>query len=258
MKKKIIIGLCLMLGTSMVAASGSCKKVMNAVGGYAALKSALSGAVLPSGGPSNGGFDLNMWATIVSDDGTVCAVTKTGRDINDQWFGSRVVSAQKANTANAFSLQRGLALSTANLWSATQPGGSLFGLQFSNPVNPKVAYAGNSRKFGTRRDPMIARRIGGVNVFGGGLALYNSAGDMIGAVGVSGDSSCADHNIAWRIRDTLSLDYVPVGLTTGDNIIFDIDPNTGLSASGFGHPTCTGASNISVNEQVLIDHPLSP
>jgi len=39
----------------------------------------------------------------------------------------RVISAQKANTANAFSLPQ-LALSTANLYSAVQPGGSLFGL----------------------------------------------------------------------------------------------------------------------------------
>ena len=256
--KKIIFGICLIVSTGMVAADYPCRTVLNAVGGYAALKTALKGAVLPSGGPSNGGFDLNMWATIVSDDGTVCAVTKTGNDINDQWLGSRIISAQKANTANAFSLKTGLALSTANLWSATQPGGSLFGLQFSNPVDPEVAYAGNSRKYGTRRDPLVAHRIGGINVFGGGLALYNSSGDMIGAVGVSGDSSCADHNIAWRVRDALFLDYVPAGLTTGDNIIFDIDPATGASASGFGHPTCTGADNITVNEQVLIDHPLSP
>ena len=256
--KKIVFGIALILGTGVAAANHSCKKVMDAVGGYTALKSALSGAVQPSGGPSNGGFDLNMWATIVSDDGTVCAVTKTANDINEQWLGSRVISAQKANTANAFSLKSGLALSTANLWSATQPGGSLFGLQFSNPVYPEVAYSGRSRNFGTRRDPMVNKRIGGINVFGGGLALYNAAGDMIGAVGVSGDSSCADHNIAWRVRDALSLDYVPAGLTTGDNIIFDLDPGTGLSASGFGHPTCTGADNITVNEQVLIDHPLSP
>ncbi len=256
--KKTIIGICLMVSANMVSANNSCATVMNAVGGYTALKTALTGAVLPSGGPSNGGFDLNMWATVVSDDGTVCAVTKTGVDINDQWLGSRVISAQKANTANAFSLQSSLALSTANLWSATQPGGSLFGLQFSNPVDPDVAYDGNSKKFGTQNDPMVNQRIGGVNVFGGGLALYNSIGDMIGAVGVSGDSSCADHNIAWRVRDALSLDYVPAGLTTGDNIIFDIDPGTGLSASGFGHPTCTGPDNVTVNVQVLIDHPLSP
>ena len=67
----------------------------------------------------------------MATDGTVCAVAYTGAKVGDQWLGSRVISAQKANTANAFSLP-GLALSTANLYSPTQPGGSLFGLQFSN------------------------------------------------------------------------------------------------------------------------------
>ena len=52
---------------------------------------------------------------------------------------SRVLSAQKANTANAFSLP-GFALFTANLYAATQPGGTLFGLQNSDPVDTNVAY----------------------------------------------------------------------------------------------------------------------
>src|SRR6185436_1823019 len=96
----------------------------------AALKAALKSAVSAPGG--NGGFGLQMWATVVNRDGVVCAVAFTGTDRGDQWPGSRVISAQKANTANAFSLP-GLALSTANLYSATQPGGSLYGLQHSNP-----------------------------------------------------------------------------------------------------------------------------
>jgi hypothetical protein len=66
-------------------------------------------------GTANGGFDLDMWATVVDRDGIVCAVAFTGEDRGDQWPGSRVISAQKANTANAFSLP-GLALSTANLF----------------------------------------------------------------------------------------------------------------------------------------------
>ena len=67
----------------------------------------------------------------------VCAVAFTGTDRGQKWPGSRVISAQKANTANAFSLP-GLAFSTADLYSAVQPGGSLFGLQASNPVNTDV------------------------------------------------------------------------------------------------------------------------
>ena len=91
---------------------------------HAALTAALRASIAPGGGPANGGFDLHMWATVVDRDGKVCAVAKSGDDRGDQWPGSRVISAQKANTANAFSLP-GLALATANLWAATQPGGSL-------------------------------------------------------------------------------------------------------------------------------------
>ena len=76
---------------------------------------------------ANGGLDFDMWGTIVDRDGIVCAVAFTGSNRGDQWPGSRVISAQKASTANAFSVP-GFSLSTANLYTATQPGGSLFGL----------------------------------------------------------------------------------------------------------------------------------
>src|SRR5437773_2921462 len=149
-----------------------------------------------------------MWATIVDRDGIVCSVAFTGSDRGDQWPGSRAISAQKANTANAFSLPK-LSLSTANLFTATQPGGSLFGLQLSNPVDTDVAYSGNPANYGQKNDPMVGDRIGGINVFGGGLALYNAAHQLVGGLGVSGDTSCADHNIAYRTRSILNLDYVP-------------------------------------------------
>ena len=155
----------------------------------------------------NGGFGFDMWATIVDRDGTVKTVAFSGQVRDDQWPGSRVISAQKANTANAFSLP-GLALSTANLFSAVQPGGSLYGLQFSNPVATDVAYRGPATDFGTAKDPMVGHMAGGVNVFGGGLPLYDSAGKLVGALGVSGDSSCADHNIAWKVRHMLDLDNI--------------------------------------------------
>src|SRR5438046_5359686 len=212
---------------------------------HAELRHAL---VLAKAQP-NGGFNLEMWATAVNRDGIVCAVAFTGNNRCDQWPGSRVISAQKANTANAFSLP-GLALSTANLYSAVQPGGSLFGLQESNPVSTAVAYLGPATNFGTGSDPMVAHRIGGVNVFGGGLALYNSAHVLVGAIGVSGDSSCADHNIAWRTRNDLGLDHVPAGVSGDpgrpDNIVYDITPQAGqqegVSVSGWGHPKCSPAA----------------
>src|SRR5438067_3891572 len=86
----------------------------------------------------------------------------------------------------------GLPLSTANLYSAVQPGGSLYGLQHSNPVDTNVAYASPSSNYGTASDPMVGQKIGGVNVFGGGLALYAAGHVIVGGVGVSGDTSCAD------------------------------------------------------------------
>jgi uncharacterized protein GlcG (DUF336 family) len=205
-------------------------------------------------GTANGGLNLDMWGTLVDRDGIVCAVAFTGHDRGDQWPGSRVISAQKANTANAFSLPA-LALSTANLFTATQPGGSLFGLQLSNPVDTDAAYSGNPANYGQPNDPMVGSRIGGVNVFGGGLALYNAAHQIIGGLGVSGDTSCADHNIAYKTRHLLNLDFVPAGVGDAahkDNAIYDIayqnngDVNPpfgqmpGTSPSGFGHPSCHG------------------
>jgi len=175
------------------------------------LKAALSSAVLSS----NGGFGLNMWGTVVNRDGVVCAVVFTGDDRGAQWPGSRVISAEKANTANSFSLD-GLALSTAQLYPLVQPGASLYGLQHSNPVDTKVAYKGPSFKYGSHRDPMVGKKIGGVNVFGGGLALYVN-GKIVGALGVSGDTSCEDHNVAWQTRKNLALNVTP----TSDNISFE-------------------------------------
>lgn len=195
----------------------------------------------------NGGFELHMWATIVDRDGVVRLVVFSGEERGDQWPGSRVISAQKANTANAFSLP-GLALSTANLYAAVQPGGSLYGLQHSNPVNPQVAYQGDSEKIGMEDDPMVGQKIGGVNVFGGGLPLYNAEGVLLGAIGVSGDSSCADHNIAWKVRDALKLDNIPGGVspTKDDNIVYDM--TDGASASGWGHPECASEATAIARE----------
>ena len=58
------------------------------------------------------------------------------------------------------------------------------------------------------------------------MALYDSVGTLLGALGVSGDSSCADHNIAWRTRNYLRLDFVPAGVSP--------DP---LRPDNIGNPT---------------------
>ncbi len=223
----------------------------------AALTTALSS--------TNGGLDFPMWATVVDRAGVVVAVVNSGTAVDDQWLGSRAIAAQKANTANAFSLD-GFSLSTANLFSAVQPGGSLFGLQESNPVSTDVVYGGDQSQYGTVNDHMVGKKPGGVNVFGGGLALYHATtGQVIGAVGLSGDTSCADHNIAWRVRHALNLDNVPAGVAPAvganpagrDNIIFDISPVTGVSTGGFGHPTClAGAADSTFGTNLPTTYPL--
>jgi hypothetical protein len=87
---------------------------------------------------------------------------------------------------------------------------------------------------------MVGKPVGGTIVFGGGLALYDGNG-IAGALGVSGDSSCADHNVAWRVRKVLGLDKVPAGVNPQrkDAIVYDMN-SAGQSASGFGHPKCAG------------------
>ena len=247
--KKTIINLTLMgsLAVASNIALANCSDLP-----FLSVHTALKTALLAAQSEANGGFDLEMWGTIVDRDGIVCAVAFTGSDRGAQWPGSRVISAQKANTANAFSLP-GLALSTANLYTATQPGGSLFGLQFSNPVDTTAAYAGDSALYGTVTDPLVTKKIGGVNVFGGGLALYNNSGVLLGAIGVSGDSSCADHNIAWRTREALELDHVPAGVAANgdDNIVYDIKSQPfqmpGVSKSGWGHPACSATATAIAN-----------
>jgi uncharacterized protein GlcG (DUF336 family) len=202
------------------------------------LATALKAAVKPSGGPSNGGLDNNEWAAIVNRDGNVCAIAFSGATWKDQWLGSRPIAVEKANTALSFSLD-GMALSTANLYAGAQPEGFLFGIGRTNPPNDSI-YEGDVEKFGTQGDPVLGRRVGGVVTFGGGLALYNGAG-LIGGLGISGDTSCADHNVAWRIRQALNLSNAPKGPDKDkkDAIIYDIGL-TGTSKSGFGHPKCNG------------------
>lgn len=250
------------------------KKLNDSSCGHLPNYSDLKAAIEKATAEETSGLNNQMWATIVDRDGVVCAVAFSGVNRGAQWPGSRVISAQKANTANAFSLDSssfsngsgqaaGLALSTANLFSAVQPGGSLYGLQASNPVNPEVTYPNfMSSTYGTKYDAMVKKTAGGVNVFGGGLALYAEGHKIVGGLGVSGDTSCADHNIAWRVRNILNLDHMaegnglkavpgPASLFAGDtahpdNIIFDITPNpaggTGNSKSGFGHPQCMNTS----------------
>ncbi|SJM89232.1 GlcG/HbpS family heme-binding protein [Crenothrix polyspora] len=244
MKKSLnkIFGLFIILASTTASAVVPYKipKICQDLPTYAQLKAALSNAQ----SQTNGGFGLHMWASVVNRDGFVCAVAYSGADRNKQWPGSRIISAQKAYTANAFSLD-GLALSTANIYSAIQPGGSLFGLQASNPIDPATAYLGSPLRYGTEKDPLVGKKIGGINGFGGGLGLYKNGANnkpiIVGAIGVSGDSSCADHNIAWRTRSNLvGFNILPAGVSNAkdDGIVYD----TNNIYTGWEHPKCSSAA----------------
>lgn len=229
----------------------------------ATLEAALK-AVVPSGaggsGATNGGLDFPMWATVVNRYGVVCAVATSASVADDAWLNSRVISAQKAYTANGFSRPT-FALSTANLFTPTQNGNSLNGLQFSNPVDPRVVYRGDPTKYGTTADPMLGLKPGGINVFGGGVGLY-STGGKLGAVGVSGDTSCADHNIAWKLRHRLATggysgvkvaNRVPGGVrsaqvnTSNQPVAPAGDDGIMYGNTGFQHADCgNGEKNIAL------------
>jgi uncharacterized protein GlcG (DUF336 family) len=179
---------------------------------------------------SNGGlFSPNlMWSAVVDRQGVLCSVM---RSAPDAWPGSRSIAIAKASTANDFSNSQ-KALSTANLYSFTQPAntntsavpaGSLYGLNNSNPFNPAFQPQGTG----------VGSVPGGIITFGGGVPLYSN-GQVIGGLGVSGDTACADHVIAFRMRRGAGLDGTPGG-NGADNIQY---LRLGELPNGFGHPHC--------------------
>jgi uncharacterized protein GlcG (DUF336 family) len=231
----------ILAAVALVVAGTSAALAQNGVGGPPCsiassvvnnLQNQLS--VVVNFSDNNGGlFKPNpnqMWSAIVDRTGHLCSVIKTG----DAWPGSRAIAIAKAGTANDFSNQL-FALSTANLYAATQPGGSLYGLNNSNPFNPIF----NPQGSGMGAVP------GGIITFGGGMPLY-SGGQVIGGLGVSGDSSCADHAIAFRMRKLAGLDGTPAGPNGSgagaDNIIY---PPSSLNiygppqTPGFWQPHCS-------------------
>jgi len=202
---------------------------------------------------TNAGFGFDEWIAVVDRDGTVCDVVYSGDEHDSQWPGSRVIAAQKATTANAFSLPD-FSIGTTHLYTQTQPGWPMWGLQFSNPMDASEIYPKNeieATMIGTVDDPLIGKVIGGTCVFGGGLALYDATGKILGGIGASGDTSCADHFIAWRVRHLLGLDFVPNGpnMDSGDDgIIFS-------TKHPWGQPHCVNISAEKVVQKLV--HPTS-
>ena len=79
------------------------------------------------------------------------------------WLGSLDISIKKAKTARFFDMNTGI------IGELSQPGGSLYNIEHSN---------------------------GGLITFPGGIPIKNAAGDIIGAIGVSGSSVENDHAVA--------------------------------------------------------------
>jgi uncharacterized protein GlcG (DUF336 family) len=196
------------------------------------LQSKLAKVVKQS--DANGGLFMpnRMWSAVVDRSGVLCSVIRSDPDA---WPGSRSIAIAKASTANDFSNNQ-LALSTANLYSFIQPAnsntsgvkafpaGSLYGLNNSNPFNPAFQPQGTG----------VGQVPGGIITFGGGVALYNKNFQVIGGLGVSGDTACADHAIAFRMRKAAGLDGTPGG-PGSDNIVY---LTVGELPHDLGHPHC--------------------
>jgi uncharacterized protein GlcG (DUF336 family) len=221
MKRILLLISIVCMGTSLFAAD--CKDVPS----ESALRAALI-AVPGIGGDAGGLFHGTlMWGSIVNRDGEICSFTTSTADPTQVWPGSQAIAKAKAYTANAFSLD-GLALSTARLYTFTQPGHSLNSLGQSNLWNPEFLAAPGGQGGHGQGNNQIA---GGMIFFGGGVPLYKN-GKIIGALGVSGDTSCTDHEIAKRVRTQLGLN--PPGGASVDDITYSVPDG----ASVFTHPKC--------------------
>lgn len=224
----------LIVGLGAFAVNAPAGGVVNAEQGAAlscpVTHESLRTALLAADKADTTGLDNHYWAVVVNREGTVCAVAYSGDARDGQWLLSRQIAAAKAFSANGLSLD-GAPISTAMLYPWVQPGAPgnpLFGLAAGNPVSPEDAYKGPYSQYGTSNDPMVGNRVGGTITFGGGLGLYSGT-DAIGGLGLSGDTACADHSTAWRLRAALSLDPDE----GNDGITLDNDS---------GHPHCPNDS----------------
>jgi uncharacterized protein GlcG (DUF336 family) len=215
-KELLIVTLALTLSPPTLAQQGQPGQNCNISPGIVANLQSKLATVAETNNGNGGLFSPNrMWSAVVDRRGVLCSVINNNPDA---WPGSRSIAIAKASTANDFSNNM-LALSTANLYSLAQPAndltqaanggaiafpaGSLYGLNNSNPFNPAFQPQGTG----------VGTVPGGIITFGGGVALYQG-GQVIGGLGVSGDTACADHAIAYRMRHLAVLDSTP----NSDNI----------------------------------------
>jgi uncharacterized protein GlcG (DUF336 family) len=190
-------------------------------------------AMAPDSGEAGGLFHGRAeWAALVSRGGTVCAIVPPNDSTGGRWPGSRNIARAKAFTANGFSTDT-LALSTARLYTLTQPGHSLWGVAQPEPFNADCLDA--------KHDTGVC---GGAIAFGGGVPLYRN-GRIVGGLGVSGDTPCADHEIAKRIRHFASLD--PKAGMLVDDITYSVSDHPSI----YTHPLCpnTWRNNMKIGDE---------
>jgi len=200
------------------------------------LKRLLQEAPAQNGDAGGLNHGKSMWGAVVDRDGQLCALAVSTDDMAATWPGSRGIAIAKASTGNAFSSDT-TPLSTARLYTLSQPGHSLWGAANGNLLNPLCAGAANDVRTG------IGQVCGGTITFGGGLALYKGQ-TRVGGVGVSGDTSCADHEIGKRVRQAAGL--APTGLPSDEIVYTAVD-----GPSPFAHPLCanTFRDGIKVGEE---------
>lgn len=219
MKKIFVVMVAVGLCSWTNAFAATCNDLPSASELQRAMRDA---ATIPNAGGLFGG--ARMWGAVVNRNGEICRFVTTTEDPTQVWPGSQAIAKAKAYTANAFSLDT-LPLSTAMLYTFTQPGHSLWSLGQSNLWHPALTAPPGGQGGG------VGQIGGGLIFFGGGVPLYRD-GRIIGGLGISGDTSCADHEIAKRTRNGLGLN--PPGGATADDIVYSPpDP-----PSVFAHPKC--------------------
>ena len=179
----------------------------------------------PSQSEAGGLFSGKMeWAAVVNRQGEVCLAVAATDDPASAWPGSQAISKAKAYTANAYSTDSA-PMSTARLYTMTQPRHSLWGVGEPNPFNIECIEAPE------HADRTNGKMCGGSIAFGGGVPLYRSK-TRVGGLGISGDTACADHEIAKRVRHLANLD--PENGQFADDITY----SSADGPSAFTHPLC--------------------
>jgi heme-degrading protein len=209
---------------------------------------ALLNAAPGTGGDAGGIFHgTRMWGAVVNRDGELCAYVTGGSpeaaaDPRKVWPVSQAIAKAKAYMANGLSLDD-FVLSTARTYTLVQPGHSLFGLNHSNPFEPAFVLPPSGK------GPGKGQITGGMITFGGGVGLY-ADGKIVGGLGVSGDTACADHEIAKRVRNLAGLN------PPGGPLVDDIQYSAADGPSVFSHPAClnTWRNGVKILDDEA-DHP---